>query len=286
MDLNNVKYYIEIIRAGSFSAASQRLNIPLATLSCRINDLEKQLGKQLLQRHKNGIKPTIEGEIFYQQTYESIENLQQVEHQLNTTEEIKAQINLSLPPAFTPVLDWINRFQQQFPHIQFHCHFSEQLSDPLMTHTDIAIRIGKLHTDALIAKKIMEIKGLLVATPQFLQKYGKPLTLEDLMRFPCATWSSLSIAEPMWEFNEKSIYPNYCISTNDNQALCYLVEKDKVIALLPNYLVANKIAEGTLIELFPQQARPSYPVHLLYARRRFPSPAIKAFVDFCLNINN
>src|SRR5689334_22330758 len=77
MDLNATKLFIAVVQAGSFSAASERTAIPISTLVRKVNELERALGVQLLERSKKGVRPTYKGQQFFEQSRPGLELLEE-----------------------------------------------------------------------------------------------------------------------------------------------------------------------------------------------------------------
>lgn len=100
MNLNALSLFVSVVQDGSLSKASERLNVPIATISRQITELEKSLNIQLFDRKKSGVKPTMAGQKLYEQVYQNIDNLLQVEkHSLNIKK-------LAEHYAFPPLQDW------------------------------------------------------------------------------------------------------------------------------------------------------------------------------------
>src|SRR5262249_57638908 len=103
MDLNAVRIFVAVVQAGSLSAAASRLAIPLATLSRRVRDLERQLKVQLLERSARGTTLTDAGERLYEQASRGIEALLDADHAVVSDQALlKGRLRLSLPPCFAP----------------------------------------------------------------------------------------------------------------------------------------------------------------------------------------
>lgn len=104
-------------------------------------------------------------------------------------QNLKGVLRLSAPPAFETALWWIGKFHMQFPHIQIHCTLTERHLDLVADGIDVAFRIGNLHGEQFIAKKVMDIGTKWVAHPDLLARIGTPKTLQDLKHFPLAAWA-------------------------------------------------------------------------------------------------
>lgn len=283
MDLNAVRMFVGVVQAGSFSRASERLGIPLATLSRNIADLERHVQVQLLERARTGVTPTLAGQKFYEQSYLAIDSLLDAERHLHSDEQtLNGRLRIATPPTFLPAWEWVARFQQQYPNVQVHCAVGARLMDFHADGIDAAFRIGDLHTDNVIARKIGQIGSTLVAAPAFIRRHGVPKALDELAGFPCATWSDGGAPDYRQVFLATPPAIQTRFSSNDLHAVLHYVLQGQAIGVLAPYCVAPALASGALVEILPDEPRHTHPVHLIYPAHKHPSALLKTFVGFCL----
>ncbi|WP_373740760.1 LysR family transcriptional regulator [Neisseria sp.] len=283
MDLNAVRMFVGVVQAGSFSKASERLGIPLATLSRNIAALEKSLGIQLLERAKTGVAPTLTGQKFYEQSCLGIDSLLEAERHLRQDEQqFSGKLRIATPPSFLPAWDWMAQFQQRYPNVQVHCTVSARLMDFFSDGIDAAFRFGDLHTDNVIAKPVARFGSILAASPQFVQQHGIPQTLGQLARFPCATWSDGGAPDFGRIFRRTPPPLNTVFSSNDLHAVLHHALQGRSIAILPPYCAAEALQNGSLTEVLPDEPKHDYPVHLIYPAHKHPSALLQAFAAFCM----
>lgn len=187
MNLNALRLFVGVCQDGSLSKTAARLNVPIATISRQISELEKSLNIQLFDRFKSGVKPTMAGQRLYEQTYLAIDNLNNAEQVLFEEQgALKGMLRISAVPACEPLLAWIAEFQKQFPHIQIHCTMTDRVLDMTADGIDVAFRMGDLHGEQFIAKKVLSVRSKWVARPELLAQYGRPQTVQDLANFRLA----------------------------------------------------------------------------------------------------
>lgn len=283
MDLNALKLFILAVKTGSLTATADKLAMPISTLSRKIGELEKQLNIQLLERTRQGIVPTTAGKRLYEQTYLNIESLISVENTANFEHALKGNLRLSIPPNFDIWNDLLTDFSQQYPDIDLFCHSSEYLVDLAHDQIDVALRIGALHTDSVIAKPIFSVQGKLVASPAFIERFGCPQKPQDLNDYPLAGWASLNQRLDKLQLGRHSIIPHYHYASTNSQSLYQFAQKGLAISNLSNLSVQKHLANGSLIEVLADYPQPTYPVHLIYPSHRYPSAIARAYIDFCFN---
>lgn len=282
MDLNAARMFVGVVQAGSLSAAADRLGIPLPTLSRRIRELERQLKVQLLERSVRGTKLTDAGTRLYEHASRGIEALAEGEQAVASDQaRLKGRLRLSLPPAFEPWWELLSNFQQLHPDIQLHVYTTERRVDLIEDGIDVALRVGTITHEAMVARRLLSYRHVLVASPQLIERFGMPDTPAALHRFPCAVWNLGTGAKGGWRLGDRLVEPKAVLSTNDyahlrSRALC-----GEVVTELPPFLAAPALQERQLIALLPKHPMPEQQINLLYPSHRHPSAIVRAYLDFC-----
>ena len=116
MNLNALRLFISVCQDGSLSKTSERLGVPIATISRQISELEKSLNIQLFDRFKSGVKPTMAGQRLYEQTHLAMDNLVNAEQVLFEEQgNLKGILRISAVPACEPILRGWENFKHSFP---------------------------------------------------------------------------------------------------------------------------------------------------------------------------
>lgn len=281
MDLNATKLFIAVVQAGSFTAASDRLNIPISTLFRKLNELEQSLGVQLLERSKKGVRPTYKGQQFFEQTRPGLELLEDAKEAVKSEHKLAGKLRISVPSDFTIWWELLHAFQQRYPDIKVFCHSSERVVDLYEDGIDVALRLGELHTEDVIAKRIMNIEAWFVATPELAERFGHPQTLAELATCPIASWEGLNNGYFEWISGNEKVKFEPFFSSNSSQSLHHYALSGAGISLLFDFLVKPDIESGKLVRLLPTHPAHSMSLHLIYVRHKHPSAIILAYLDFC-----
>lgn len=139
MDLNAVRIFVAVVQAGSLTQASERLGMPITTISRKISGLEKQLNRQLFDRAKTGVKPTAQGQQLYEQVHLDIDNLLNTERNLNHSDsQISGVLRISTMIGLNKVWDLLAAFQQQYPQVQVVCQATDRMVDLVADGIDVA----------------------------------------------------------------------------------------------------------------------------------------------------
>lgn len=282
MDLNATLMFVNAVQSGSLSAAAARMDLPLPTLSRRIRQLEQQVNVQLLERSARGIQLTDAGMRLYEHASRGLETLAEGEEAIRSDQaRLKGRLRLSLPPAFEPWWALLQDFQNQFPEIRVSVYSTERRVDLVHDGIDVALRVGAVADESMVARRVAAYRHMLVASPALLKRLGKPRSIDDLHRFPCAMWSAEPGSRSVWRLGEQEFEPTPVLTTNDYLHLRARATDGEVITELPPFLAQREIEEGRLEPLLARHQLPEQVVHLLYPSHRHPSSIVRAYLDFC-----
>jgi DNA-binding transcriptional LysR family regulator len=282
MDLNAARMFVAVVQAGSLSAAAARLGTPLPTLSRRIRELERQLKVQLLERSTRGTRLTDAGARLYEHAGRGIEALLEAEQAVASDQaRLKGRLRLSLPQTFEPWWELLAAFQRRYPDIQVHVTSTERRMDLVEDGIDVALRVGAIVHETMIARPVLTFRNVLVAGPALVERLGLPADPEALARFPCAVWSTRVDSPVRWELGGKVVTPRAVLTANDYHQLCHRALAGDVVTELPPFLAAGLISDGRLVPLLPRHTLPEWPLHLVYPPHRHPSTIVRTYLDFC-----
>ncbi|QWF18472.1 LysR family transcriptional regulator [Lysobacter capsici] len=282
MDLNAVQMFVNVVQAGSLSAAADRMAVPLPTLSRRVRELERQLGVQLLERSVRGTRLTDAGTRLYEHASRGIETLMEAQQAVVSDQtQLKGRLRLSLPPAYEPWWELLSVFQQRYPDIRLHVYTTARRIDLIEDGIDVALRVGTITHETMVARRLLTYRHVLVAGPRLVERLGMPESVEALHRFPCAIWTPAANTQGVWRLGGQAIEPAHVLATNDYTHLRSRALADEVVTELPPFLASAAIRSGQLIPLLPDHPMPEQHIHLLYPSHRHPSAIVRTYLDFC-----
>ena len=203
MDFNAAALFVKVVQYGSFSETARGTNIPVATVSRRIKELEKDLGFRLLERSTRFLRLTDAGARFFEYANQGVEAFETGLSTLDRDQiDLSGTLRLSLPPGFIPWRKLLQDFQSGYPNVNVELLVTERRVDLIEDGIDVALRIGDRQDERAMIKKLGEYRHLLVASPVLLTKYGEPLHPKQLLKMPCATWRTL---DSTWHLGDEII---------------------------------------------------------------------------------
>jgi LysR family transcriptional regulator for bpeEF and oprC len=182
-------------------------------------------------------------------------------------------------------------FQERFPEVDLSIRLSDRAVDLIQEGIDCAIRIGELEDSSLVARRIGSFRWLVCASPDFLERHGEPLQLEDLANYRSVGYISCRTGRAKsWEFivdgERRSIKMPSNLTVNDIDA--YVTCGLKGLGLIrPPYCIAQPYLDsGQLREVLPGVKAPPVPISIVYPQNRQVSSAVRAFVDWAAELFN
>ncbi|KAB0624127.1 LysR substrate-binding domain-containing protein [Castellaniella defragrans] len=288
-DLNDMRYFAEVVDHGSFAGAARALDLPTSRLSRRIARLEAELGVRLLHRTTRKLSLTAAGEQYHRHCVAVRDQADQAQAELaRILAEPRGPLRVSCPVtlAQTTIGPLIPGYLARHPKVRLDMQVSNRVVDLAEEGVDLALRVRPTLEDSgsAIIKQFGLSHGLLVASPALLRRHGRPAQPAELERFDAVGMSAaggkvrVRLLGPQGARHEAACRPA-CIA-DDLLTLRFVILGGVGIGVLPDYMCHEDIAEGRLERLLPGWSLASGIVHAAYLSRRGMSPALRSFLDY------
>lgn len=284
--LEAMSILLAVAEAGSISAASRKLKVPLATISRKVSELEAHLNVRLLMRSNRNISLTEAGQSFVAASRRILQDLGEAEREVSGDSRVlKGELVLSAPIALGRffLLPIVIDFLKEFPSIDVRMMLADRRLNLIEDRIDIGLRVGELQDFSLVAKKVGTVRRVVCASPIYLKRRGAPKTPENLGDHDCVTFENTLSAES-WTFHigkaEKSfpIHSRLIVSTAE-AAIDAAVAGGGLTRML-DYQIAAQRRAGTLKLVLESFNSPPKPVHLIYEAGRHLPLKIRTFLDY------
>lgn len=275
------------VDAGSLSAASRKLGVPLATVSRRVSDLEAALGTKLLVRTSRRIDTTDAGRSYVAACREILAAVDQAERTAaGEYAAPRGEIVVTAPIVFgrLHVLPVIVGFLDTYPEIDVRLVLTDRVTNFIEDHVDVALRIGKLPDSSLIATRVGNVRRVVCASPDYLKRHRPPLKHpSDLQGHACITFEGL-MSPAAWKFpkgkGEMSVAIRSRLIVNTAEAAIDAAIAELGVTRILSYQIADALRARTLkIVLGDFEPEPS-PVSLVYPGQGLLPLKTRAFIDF------
>ena len=282
-----MRVFCSVIEAGGFAPAADRMGLSTSAVSRHVAQLEAHLNVRLLNRTTRRMSPTDEGFAYFERCTQLLADLEETESsvsgearrprgRLRLTAPI-ALATLQLAPAFAA-------FSTQFPEVTLDIQLSDNVADFAEEGLDLAIRVGRVGSENLVARHLDDTQLLVAAAPDYLARAGTPKTPDDLTHHRCLTYTYSSIGN-QWSFEDKNGKPlttriNGPINANNGMLLAEIAVAGGGIALAPCFILQPLIDSGRLQRVLPDWGAPRLPIHAVYPTRRHLSAKVQAMTGF------
>ncbi len=284
--LHELEVFVAVADAGSFTKAGTRLRLSPPAVTRAISALESRLGTRVFNRTTRSLTITDVGRRFLENARQVLADLDNAEKEA-VGEAAAPQGHLTVTAsvtfgrlALTPI---VCAFLGAYPRVSVSMLLLDRVANLVEEGIDAAVRIGPLPDSNLIAKRIGDVRRVLVASPDYIARRGAPATPSDLRRHSVIAFTGL-MPNREWRFLDGRSGKNVSFASrleiNDAVAAISAAEMGDGIAIALSYMVAEKIREGRLTTVLDDVAPSPAPVHLVYPQNRLIAPKLRAFVDF------
>ena len=260
--LNDVPTFVTAVEAGGFSAAARRLHLSRSAVGKAVARLEGRLGVRLFQRTTRSQSLTDDGQAFYEHCQRAIGELQAGQAMLESGRKVASgKLRISMPVLFgrlcaAPVL---TRLAERNPELELELDFRDDIVDLIHDRFDLVIRNGPLGDGpGLMTRRIGFERTMVCASPSYVERHGQPTKLSDLTRHQAITYCRNGRIQT-WLFPREralpqQVTPQSRFRFNDLGAIVDAAANGLGLAWLPNWLVNDRIAAGTLIRILPGES--------------------------------
>ena len=286
LDLNEVRMFVQVVRARSFAEAARRLGVPPNTLSRRIRQLEAGLETRLMQRSTRKLTLTAAGSAFFERCAPAVDGVLEAGKELaGGSQTVSGTVRIAAPADFLDFfkIEWVMQFLALHPKVRLDFVLNDARADLIGEAIDVAFRGGTVSDHQSIFRRLMSQSFNLVASPAYLQSRGSPRTLQELSRHDCLTASGRSGAAT-WTLRGPSgseeVKVSGRFSANSARILINGCLAGLGIAFLPSVLIVPHIHTGRLIHVLPQYRRDGADLSVILPSSQQIPTAVLAFVEF------
>jgi DNA-binding transcriptional LysR family regulator len=278
--------FVRVVEAGSFVRAAQRLEWSTSSLSRSIADLEEHLGARLLNRTTRRLSLTESGQAFYERSVQVLNDLEEAESlagQTVATPRGTIRLTCSYNVATHRLAPAIASFVQRHPQVRFDVTVAERIVDLVDEGFDLAVRIGRLGSDQLVARKLGETTLVVCASPAYIERRGKPTGVDDLAQHDTLTYAYAPSARS-WQLSDAAgvlheVRVGGGLHANSGDLLIAAAVAGLGIVCEPDFMVGPELQAGRLVTLLPGYAGRRADIWAVYPSRRHLSVKVRLFVD-------
>lgn len=283
MEIDDIRAFLAVADTGGLTPAAQRLGVSKSIVSRQIARLEKDLGAVLLTRTTRGAALTEAGANFRDHAMRIAAEAEAARDIVAADGPVRGRLRIAAPLSFGPThfSPVLAELAARNPELEIHASYSDRMVDLVADGFDAAIRLGRLSDSRLVARRITSLGGRLVASPRYLESHPAPRALDDLKDH-----AAIAQAGVPWVFehegNVVTFHPHARFTADNGAALVPAVLAGLGIAMLPDFLIEEHVAAGTLTPLLPEYPLPDAGVFVVRPPGGNAPRKVRALIDIML----
>ncbi|MDW8844604.1 LysR substrate-binding domain-containing protein [Erwinia sp. MMLR14_017] len=281
------RMFIAVMETGSFTAAAQRLSTSHGQASKLITRLENELAVSLFSRSTRSLKPTEVGLAYYERIRPLLAEYDALNDDvLNASKTPSGLLRISAPVTFgsTQLTGHLIAFARRYPDIELDVSFADRLVNVVNEGFDLTLRIGNLTDSNLIARKLCNIRIVMVASKAYLQQKGSPSHWDQLSQHDCIV--DTNFRDPfVWPFLDEKralhVQPVWGRMKFSNAEVCLRAALEGLgIARLPAFVAGEALQNGSVVPVLSRYEAPPLGLYAIYPPAKYLAQRSRAFIDF------
>ncbi|TFF20691.1 LysR family transcriptional regulator [Jiella endophytica] len=286
--LTRMRAFLAVIESEGFSAAARKTGRSKALLSKYVRELEDELGVLLINRTTRQIALTAAGEVYVRRAGTILSDLESLnEEAREATGEAKGRIRVSAARTFgdAELGHCLVDFAKAYPDISLDIHLDDNFVNLVEEGFDVAIRMTRLNDSAMIARRLASLDFVIVASPEFLERTGRPTHPGEIVNYP-AVIDSNSRLFSNWMFRDPETQEQISVAVsgqftaNSPVTVRAAALAGLGFALSPSFVVRDDLESGRLITVLDEYMSSEAGIYAVFPHRRHLPARVRVFVDF------
>jgi DNA-binding transcriptional LysR family regulator len=282
-----MQVFVKVAELASFTRAAEQLDLPRATVTHTIQQLEKHLGVRLLQRTTRHVSATPDGEAYLARCVRLLADLQETEDAFSrkgVRPSGKLRVDLQGTLATHFLLPYLGEFFARYPDIELDIGLGDRMVDLVREGIDCVLRAGEPRDSSMVGRRVALLEQVTCASAAYLDANGTPPTPSELARHRAVNYAGASGKPMAFDFivdgEAKSLQLRGGVTVRQADAYVLCCQAGLGLIQLPRYHVEGALADGTLREVLAAFRPAPLPVSVLYPHSRQLSPRVRVFVDW------
>lgn len=285
-----MRIFTRIVERRSFTLAAEDLRLPRATVTNAIKRLETRLDTRLLERTTRVVAPTLDGQAYYERCVRLLAELAEMESVFSRAEPGGLlRVNLQPSLARHVLAPALPAFLARYPAIVLQIGEGDRLVDLVRERIDCVLRVGHLQDSSMVAQQVARLAQVSCASPAYLDRHGRPASLDELDRHRAVHFISSATGRPYplafrvgADVREVVLPASVSVSGAGMYAATAIAGLG--IVQVPRYRIEEALRDGRLETVLPSMPPPDLPVSVLYPQSRQLSPRVRVFVDWIKDV--
>lgn len=288
-DLSRIRAFVQVFDSGGFSAAARQHGKSKALLSKYVTDLEDYLGVRLMNRTTRKLSLTEAGETYYREASQLLQQLDDLDATVtDQSAKPRGLVRVSAPRNLgeTALAPAIFAFMAKNPMVTLDLRLEDRFVDLVEEGIDVALRVSVLSDSSLISRKIVELRQVVYAAPDFLARHGTPQSCDALKSLPCIIDTNMP-NHTNWRFMQKgrpvTVHVSGPARVNSPVASMQAAVAGLGFAVLPSYLAGPMVSAGKLVAVLEHEMPEAPSLRAVYPHRRHLAGKVRALIDHLID---
>lgn len=283
--LDEIRAFTAVAEARSFTQGARKLDVSPAQISKLVARLENRLDARLLNRTTRDVSLTDTGQAYLERARELLEGFDALETSVRDQGGPSGTLKISAPTSFGKgqLMPALLDFAAAYPAVSVDVHFADRMVNLVEEGFDVAVRIGHLTDSSLVAKRLAAVRMVTCASPDYLQRHGIPMALEDLAGHEAILDTNAREASN-WTFgphgDRREVRVHGRLRFNGAEACVAAAVAGFGVARSPAFAAADELREGRIVPILCNFEPELIHVHAVYPHARHLAAKVRAFVDF------
>ncbi|TFY98584.1 LysR family transcriptional regulator [Ramlibacter rhizophilus] len=285
--LQQLVAFAETAKRGSFAAAARELGSAPSTLAKAVARLEDSLGVKLFHRTTRQVNLTADGERLFARCQRVLSEVEDLHAEASGTRaRPSGLLRVDLPIVYGRVvlLPVLGQLVQRHPELKLDVRLHDSYTDLIRDGIDLAVRVGPLADSQLVARRFAQQQMVLCASPEYLRRHGTPERIDQLHEHAAVVHRMPSSGRLRpWRLTPRGqtieIEPASRVQISDGEGMAQAALQGLGLTQLPDYMVAQALGEGRLVEVLPTARPPADPISVVVPRSRHLPARVRVAVD-------
>ncbi|CAG9243725.1 LysR family transcriptional regulator [Paraburkholderia caribensis] len=279
-----------VAESGSFVRAADALGLSASGVSRAVSRLEKRVGVRLLDRTTRSQTLTDEGRRLYEAVFPHLTGIEEAASATSgAANVVQGRLRVNVDPFFsrTVLASRLPGFLERFPDVEVELIMRDDVGDMVADGFDMAVRFGPPPTETLICRKLLDTRILTVASPDYVARYGMPVSPHEVVDHQRILFYNPVTAKPFeWEFHRGKeivrIPAQGRLLVSDVGTMLGACIAGAGMAQVMSIGVQKLMDDCLLTSVLPDWTEEKFPLYALFPSRRHPAAKVRAFIEFCI----
>jgi DNA-binding transcriptional LysR family regulator len=245
---------------------------------------------RLLQRTTRHVRPTLDGEAYYQRCLAILDDIEEAEGAFSGAKpKGLLRVDVQGTQARRVIIPALPRFFAEYPDIELYMSESDRFVDLVREGIDCVLRSGEPQDSDMIARRVALLPEATAASPDYIARFGTPQRWDALdghrmIGYRSSATGGVLPLEFMVGGVRKTVMLPMTLSVNGADSYRVAARYGLGLIQVPRYALEDEFARGTLVEVLKDTPPAPTPVSLLYPRNRQLSPRVRVFIDWVVKI--